>query len=85
MRIYMQMPATEDKAPRYYQLLLQPDLLGGWSVVREWGTQGAAGRVKKEFFASQDDALEAIEKAREAQIQRGYRVVFMEGMRPGSA
>lgn len=80
----MQIPATDDKAPRYYQLVLQQDLLGGWTLIREWGNQGSSGRVKKEFFTSQEHALSAIEAARDAQVQRGYRVVFMEGMRLGS-
>ncbi len=83
MRIYMQIPAVDDKPPRYYQLVLQPDLLGGWTVIREWGNQGSSGRMKKEFFDSQEKALAAIEAARDAQMERGYRVVFMEGMRPG--
>lgn len=40
MRIYMQTPVTDEHAPRYYHLFLQEDLLGGWTVVCEWGFQG---------------------------------------------
>ena len=49
MRIYMQIPPEGDKAPRFYHLHLQEDLLEGWSLIREWGYQGARGRVDKEM------------------------------------
>ncbi len=81
MRIYMQMPSTEDKAPRFYQIHLQPDLLEGWSLVKEWGYQGVGGRVTKEHFLDRYDAEEAMMATRDTQLKRGYRVVFMEGQR----
>ncbi len=28
------------EAPRYYQIALHQDLLGGWTLTREWGQQG---------------------------------------------
>ena len=79
MRIYMQTVADADKFPRFYQLLLQEDLINGWTLVREWGQQGAAGRVKKDHFATREDAQRALLKVRDAQLQRGYRVVYMRG------
>ena len=79
MRIYLQIPAVDETPPRYYQLLLQPDLIGGWNLVREWGYQGRSGRVKREHFASLEEAETALMKARDSQIKRGYRVVFMQG------
>jgi len=78
MRIYMQIPPEGDKAPRYYHLLLQEDLLEGWTLIREWGYQGAAGRVKREHFADHAAAEAALLKVRDEQIQRGFRVVFMQ-------
>ncbi len=79
MRIYMQTPVTDDKPPRFYHLFLQPDLLEGWTLVREWGFQGASGRVVREHFASRDAAEDALLLHRDAQLQRGYRVVFAKG------
>ena len=79
MRIYLQIPAFEGKPSRYYQLVLQEDLINGWTLVREWGQQGAAGRVKKDHFATREDAQRALLKVRDAQLQRGYRVVYMRG------
>lgn len=79
MRVYMQMIEEPDKMPRFYQLMLQEDLIDGWTLVREWGQQGSPGRVKKDHFDSRDDAENALLKVRDAQIKRGYRVVYMRG------
>ena len=78
MRSYMQIPPDGDKAPRYYPLHLQDDLREGWTLSREWGYQGASGRVKREHFADHEAAESALLKIRDEQIQRGYRVVFMQ-------
>ena len=79
MRVYMQTMAEADKLPRFYQLVLQEDLLNGWTLVREWGNQGSSGRVKKDHFSSREDAQHALLKVRDAQLKRGFRVVYMRG------
>ena len=79
MRIYMQIPAFDAKAPRFYQLLLEQDLLGGWILIKEWGNQGSSGRVKCELFDSYDQAQAALMNTRDVQIDRGYKVVFVQG------
>lgn len=79
MRIYLQTPSTPDRPPRYYHLFLQEDLLGGWSLVKEWGFQGASGTMQREHYADRDDALRALLQHRDAQIRRGYRVMFTKG------
>lgn len=79
MRIYMQTPVVADAVPRYYQLFLQEDLLGGWSLVREWGHQGVAGRVVRDFFPCREEAMTALIKVRDAQLRRGYQVMFLQG------
>ena len=78
MRIYMQVK-QKDQQTRYYQLLLQQDLLDGWTLVREWGKQGSSGRVKRDHFPCRNDALHALERVRDAQLSRGFQVVFMQG------
>lgn len=75
----MQKPADDNSAPRFYQIHIQQDLLGGWSLVREWGNQGASGRVKKTHFESRDDAEKAFMSSRDNQLDKGYNVVFLEG------
>jgi predicted DNA-binding WGR domain protein len=79
MRIYMQTPPTADGQPRFYQLFLQEDLINGWTLVKESGRQGGAGRVTKKHFEDHDAALAELIKARDAQIKRGYHVVFVKG------
>lgn len=83
MRIFMQMAGDGEQPPRFYQLLLQEDLLGGWTLIRESGRQDGGGRVKRENFASQEAAECALIKERDSQLARGYRVVFVEGDRGG--
>ena len=79
MHIYMQAINGEDGVPRYYHLVLQEELLGGWSLLREWGLSGARGRSKRENFASRAEAERSLMKYRDAQLARGYRVVFVQG------
>lgn len=78
MRIYMQIPPQADRPPRYYHLHLQEDLLEGWTLVREWGYQGASGRVRREHFTDREAAEEALLRVRDEQLKRGYQVVFIQ-------
>ena len=79
MRIYMQTTAAPDRPPRYYHLHLQQDLLEGWNLVKEGGFQGASVRVVREHFDSREQAIQAMLKVRDSQIQRGYQVMFAQG------
>ncbi len=79
MRIYMQTAPMGDKPPRFYHLHLQEDLLEGWTLVKESGYQGSAGKLAKEYFNNRDDALDALIAAKERQVLRGYRIVFAQG------
>ncbi len=82
MRIYMQIPATDGNPPRFCHLILQKELLEGWSLIREMGQQGKAGRVRRQYFASHEEALAALMKERDRQLRRGYQVVFFRGEAP---
>ncbi len=79
MRIYMQRPPIDEKPARYYQLVLQEDLLEGWSLLVESGQQGSQGRIRHEHFASLDQAVVKLESLRNAQLNRGYRTMYVEG------
>ncbi|MCF6255205.1 MAG: WGR domain-containing protein [Gammaproteobacteria bacterium] len=79
MRIYLQTPPAMDSHPRYCHLFLQEDLIGGWTLVKESGRQGSSGRASRLHFDDHDEALAALIAARDAQIKRGYRVVFIKG------
>jgi predicted DNA-binding WGR domain protein len=79
MRVYMQIPAMEDKPPRFYQLMLQKDLVEGWNLIRNWGETGSRGRVKQVHFTDLEQAQTALLKIRDTQLERGYKVMFMQG------
>ncbi len=59
---------------RYYNLRVDPDLFGRWSLFRQWGrldTQGGALRI--ESFESEEEAMSRLVKITTQKIRRGYR------------
>jgi predicted DNA-binding WGR domain protein len=80
MRLYLQTMPASAEAPRYVQIVLEQDLLGGWTLYRESGTQGGKATLKREQFLEREAAMAAFEKARDAQLKRGYRVMFAQGL-----
>jgi predicted DNA-binding WGR domain protein len=79
MRLYLQTLPAAAEAPRYVQIVLEQDLLGGWTLYRETGTQGGKATLKREQFLESEAAIAAFEKTRDAQLKRGYRVMFAKG------
>lgn len=82
MRIYLQLQASPEQAPKFYQLSLHEDLLDGWNLTREWGYQGNRGSSRHEHFNSHEEAQTAMLKIRDKQIQNGFRIVFIQGQEP---
>ncbi len=60
---------------RFYRLDLQPDLFGGWDVVREWGRIGSAGRMRIDVYPSQAEALANMEQQLARKQGRGYEPI----------
>lgn len=79
MHLYMQTPPGSGAAPRYCRIALEQDLLGGWTLYRESGTQGGRATMKREQFLERDAAIAAFEKTRDAQLKRGFRLMFAQG------
>lgn len=79
MRIFLQQKPAAGEPPRYFQLILQQDLLGGWTLTREAGQIGGKSQLKREVYLEQDQAVAAFEKARDGQIKRGFQITFAEG------
>ena len=75
----MQTPALENQQPRYYHLHLEPDMFSGWILTKEWGSQGSPGRIQKKHFNSIEEAESALLDSRDAQVKKGYKVVFVQG------
>ncbi len=79
MRLLLQQRPDGHEAPRFVQLMLQPDLLGGWTLVRESGQIGGRSTLRREQFLDHDSALAALEQARDQQIKRGFQLMFVQG------
>ena len=75
----LQHQPTAAEAPRFVQLALEQDLLGGWLLVRETGHIGQRSTVKREQYLERDEAMAAFAKARDQNVKRGFRVVFVKG------
>src|SRR3546814_20594376 len=59
--------------------MLQPDRVGGWSLVRETGQMGGRSTVRREQFPDHPSALAALEHARDQQLKRGFQLMFTQG------
>ena len=79
MRLLLQQRPDGREAPRFVQLQLQPDLLGGWTLLRETGQIGGRATLKREQYLLQDEANAAFEKARDSHLKRGFQLMFARG------
>lgn len=79
MRVFLQQRPAGSEAPRYLQLTLQPDLFGGWELLRESGQVGGKSQLRREQYLLQDQATAAFEKTRDVHLKRGYQVMFVHG------
>jgi len=79
MRLLLQQRPDGHEAPRFVQLMLEPDLLGGWNLVRETGQIGGRSQLKREQYLDQAAAVAALEKARDLQLKRGFQLMFAQG------
>lgn len=79
MRLFLQQRADGHEAPRFVQLMLQPDLFGGWTLVRETGQMGGRSTVRREQFPDHPSALVALERSRDQQLKRGFQLMFTQG------
>ena len=77
MRLLLQQRPDGREAPRFVQL--QPDLLGGWTLLRETGQIGGRSTLRKELYSDQASALAALESARDQQLKRGFQLMFAQG------
>lgn len=79
MRLLLQQRPEGREAPRFVQLTLQPDLLGAWTLLRESGQTGGRSTLRREQYMDHASALAALEQARDAQLKRGFHLVYTEG------
>ena len=79
MRVFMQTTPGVEGPPRFYELILQEDLLGGWSLIRQWGRTGTRGTHNKEHFTDQCAAQQALVEHRDRQLDKGFAIMFIHG------
>jgi hypothetical protein len=79
MRLLLQQRPDGREAPRYVQLMLERDLLGGWTLVRESGQAGIPATVRRQQFLEQAEAQAAFEHARDLQLKKGFQLMFAQG------
>ncbi len=79
MRLLLQQRPEGREAPRFVQLMLQPDLLGGWTLLRETGQIGGRSQVRREQYLDQASALKALEQARDQQLGKGFQLMYAQG------
>ena len=79
MRLFLQQKPMAGEAPKFVQLILEQDLLGGWVLVREAGQTGGRSQLKREVYLERDTALAAFEKARDSHVRKGFHVMFAQG------
>lgn len=79
MRVFLQQRPAGDEPPRFVQLMLQPDLLGGWTLVRESGLVGGRSQLRREQYLDQAGAVAAFEQARDQQLKKGFQLTYSEG------
>ena len=64
---------------RFYALDLQPDLFGGWALVRRWGRIGRGGQVRSVLHEKQEGAAAALERELRRRKRRGYAAAAGSG------
>ena len=79
MRLYLQTRPSVHGTPRYVQIVLQEDLLGGWTLYRESGVKGGKATLRTQQFLERQAAVDAMNKLRDAQLKRGYRLLSRQG------
>ncbi|MBF0137063.1 MAG: WGR domain-containing protein [Magnetococcus sp. DMHC-1] len=85
MKVYLQRLNPATSLITFYSIQIQPDLLGRWHVIREWGRAGSPGTLRKKPFDEMQEALASMQELRDRLINEGYRVVMQEGVKASLA
>ncbi|HAT53298.1 MAG TPA: polymerase [Betaproteobacteria bacterium] len=57
---------------RFYSLQIQPDLFGGYTLIKEWGRIGSGGRIHHETFEHEVQAMDTLLAFECRKRRRGY-------------
>ena len=72
MHSYLEKHDPTKNQARFYNMVLLPNLFGEWTLYREWGRIGQGGKVRMEWFGSEDEAKSALTTLEAAKRRRGY-------------
>ena len=75
-RIYLVLHDAAKNMHRFYQMFLAQGLLDEWSLIREWGRVGSPGTVRKDWFATEEEAITARQTLYDAKQKKGYQTVL---------
>ena len=71
--IYLKLSDPKTNTNKYYTLIIQQDLFGQWSLLRQWGRIGTKGQTKINTFDSYDEARVAQGKLVKEKQRKGYK------------
>lgn len=69
----------ERNMSRYYALSVQPNLFGGYSLMRQWGRIGSSGQSRIDLFDTAELARAAGDQLMCSKQKRGYSVTGIRG------
>lgn len=72
MQTYLEKRQPAKNIARFYRMAVMPNLFGEWTLYREWGRIGQGGKVRMEWFDSEDEAKVALLTLEAAKRRRGY-------------
>lgn len=72
-RIYLTRNDPDKNMHRFYQMQVAQSVFGDWSLIVEWGRIGSPGTVRKAWFATESEALQAEQRLCSAKRKRGYQ------------
>jgi predicted DNA-binding WGR domain protein len=73
--VYLEKRDPEKRQARFYAMHVTPTLFGDWTLVREWGQIGTRGRVRMDWFDSEEEATQALAKVTGQKLRRGYQTL----------
>jgi predicted DNA-binding WGR domain protein len=60
----------------FYRLDIQPDLFGGFLLMKQWGRFGSFGRIKAERYDNEMLASAALQRQADRKRRKGYGDAF---------
>ena len=75
--VYLTRNDTDKNMHRFYQMYITPTLLGDWSLIREWGRVGSPGTVRKNWFDTEEQAVNEGLRILKTKQTKGYQTIFL--------